>query len=95
MVGILSCGSVIRYLPHHEVRSRETRNGSAHPAAFLSGATRLRSAASIDYADDYKSMIATARVQPADARSILTGKQDTVKPVDGKSSRLCSFSMWQ
>jgi hypothetical protein len=40
-------------------------------------------------------MIATAPVQRADARSIFTGKQDTVKPVDGKSSRLCSFSMWQ
>src|SRR5450631_4536498 len=41
------------------------------------------------------SMMATARVQPADARSILTGKHDTVKPVDGNCSRLCSFSMWQ
>jgi hypothetical protein len=27
------------------------------------------------------------------ARSIFTGKQDTVKPVDGNCSRLCSFSM--
>ena len=44
---------------------------------------------------DQLSMIATARVQPADARSIFTGKQDTMKPVAGKSSRLCSFSMWQ
>ena len=43
----------------------------------------------------HSSMIATARVQPAEARSILTGKHDTAKPVDGKSSRLCSFSMWQ
>ena len=41
------------------------------------------------------SMIATARVQPAEARSILTGKHDTVNPVDGSCSRLCSFSMWQ
>ena len=41
------------------------------------------------------SMIATARVQPADARSILTGKHDTMKPVGGNCSRLCSFSMWQ
>src|SRR5580700_10297754 len=40
----------------------------------------------------YPSMIATARVQPAEARSILTGKHDTVKPVEGNSSRLCSFS---
>ena len=41
------------------------------------------------------STIATARVQPAEARSIFTGKQATVKPVDGSASRLCSFSMWQ
>src|ERR1700754_3419668 len=31
----------------------------------------------------HPSMIATARVQPADARSIFTGKHDTEKPVDG------------
>ena len=43
----------------------------------------------------YPSMIATARVQPAEARSILTGKHDTVNPLEGRSSRLCSFSMWQ
>ncbi len=43
----------------------------------------------------HPSMIATALVQPAEARSILTGKQDTVKPVDGNCSRWCSFSMWQ
>ena len=41
------------------------------------------------------SMIATARVQPAEARSIFMGKQATMKPVDGSASRLCSFSMWQ
>src|SRR6185312_3209276 len=41
------------------------------------------------------SMIATARVQPADARSIFTGKHDTMKPVGGSCSRLCSFSIWQ
>ena len=29
-------------------------------------------------------MIATARVQPAEARSIFTGKHEIVKPVDGK-----------
>jgi hypothetical protein len=40
-------------------------------------------------------MIATARVQRADARSIFTGKQATVNPVGGSASRLCSFSMWQ
>lgn len=39
--------------------------------------------------------IATARVQPAEPRSIFTGKQETMKPVDGKLSRLCSFSRWQ
>ena len=41
------------------------------------------------------SRMATARVQPAEARSILTGKHDTMKPVDGSCSRLCSFSIWQ
>ena len=45
--------------------------------------------------NSHPSSIATARVQPADARSIFTGKHDTVKPVDGSCSRLCSFSMWQ
>ncbi len=43
----------------------------------------------------HPSMMATARVQPAEALSILTGKHETVKPVDGNCSRLCSFSMWQ
>ena len=43
----------------------------------------------------HPSMIATARVQPAEARSILVGKQETVKPVDGSASRLCNFSIWQ
>ena len=33
--------------------------------------------------------------QPAEARSIFTGKQATMKPVDGSCSRLCSFSRWQ
>jgi hypothetical protein len=41
------------------------------------------------------SMIATARIQPAETRSILTGKHDTMNPVDSKNSRLCNFSMWQ
>ena len=41
------------------------------------------------------SRIATALVQPAEARSIFTGKHDTMNPVDGSCSRLCSFSMWQ
>ena len=31
-------------------------------------------------------MMATARVQPAEARSIFIGKQATVKPVDGSAS---------
>src|ERR1700739_1989856 len=41
------------------------------------------------------SRIAAARVQPAEARSIFTGKHETMNPVEGRSSRLCSFSMWQ
>jgi len=40
-------------------------------------------------------MIATARVHPADAFSIFTGKQLRMNPVEGSTSRLCSFSMWQ
>ena len=36
--------------------------------------------------------IATARVQPAEARWIFTGKQTTSKPSAGNCSRLCSFS---
>src|SRR5262249_43568013 len=43
----------------------------------------------------YQSMIATALVHPAEARSIFTGKHDTMNPVEGRSSRLCSFSRWQ
>ena len=43
----------------------------------------------------YPSRIATARVQPAEARSIFTGKHDTMNPVEGSCSRLFSFSMWQ
>ena len=43
----------------------------------------------------YSSKMATARVQPADAPLILTGKQETVNPVAGSSSRLPSFSIWQ
>lgn len=39
-------------------------------------------------AHDQSSMIATARVQPADAPLILCGKQLTVKPWDGSASRL-------
>ena len=40
-------------------------------------------------------MQATARVQPAEAALIFTGKQATMKPVDGRASRFDSFSMWQ
>jgi hypothetical protein len=62
--------------------SRRSRSGGAGASLVPDGAV-------------HPSMIATALVQPADARSIFTGKQDTVKPVDGNSSRLCSFSMWR
>jgi len=47
------------------------------------------------YSISYLSMMATARVQPADAPFILTGKQLTVKPDAGNASRLWSFSRWQ
>ncbi len=43
----------------------------------------------------HPSKIATALVQPAEARAILTGKQAIMKPCAGRLSRLCSFSMWQ
>ncbi len=43
----------------------------------------------------HASIMATARVQPAEAALILTGKQATMNPCGGKTSRLCSFSMWQ
>lgn len=35
-------------------------------------------------------MMATARVHPADARSIFTGKHEIVNPVEGNCSRLPS-----
>jgi hypothetical protein len=41
------------------------------------------------------SNIATARVQPAEAALIFTGKQHTMNPVAGSASRFDSFSMWQ
>src|SRR5258708_21925991 len=41
------------------------------------------------------SRMATARVQPAEAPRIFTGKQLMVNPVAGSASRLCSFSRWQ
>src|SRR2546425_2258747 len=46
-------------------------------------------------AADQRSTIATARVQPAEAPRIFTGKQAMVKPSPGSASRLCSFSRWQ
>ena len=73
------------------------RRNNAHAFGALQNASLIRRSRAGRFEDvaSHSSMIATARVQPAEARSILTGKQDTVKPLDGKSSRLCSFSMWQ
>ena len=63
----------------------ESRTGSRAPASdyilILSGFAV------------HSSTIATARVQPADARSIFTGKQETVKPVDGGDSN-CAISRY-
>src|SRR6267378_3689017 len=42
-----------------------------------------------------RSTMATARVQPAEAPRIFTGKHAMVKPSPGSASRLCSFSRWQ
>ena len=41
------------------------------------------------------SKIATARVHPAEAAWIFTGKQATSKPSAGSDSRLWSFSIWR
>ena len=38
------------------------------------------------------SRMATARVKPAEAPLMLTGKQHSEKPMAGSASRLCSFS---
>src|SRR4249919_3050825 len=43
----------------------------------------------------YPSRIGPRRVQAAETGLNLAGKHDTVKPVEGSCSRLCSFSMWQ
>ena len=59
------------------------------PARGLSSATNVASFVA------HPSMMATARVQPADAALILTGKHAIMNPVAGIASRLCSFSMWQ
>ena len=40
------------------------------------------------------SRMATARIHPALARSILTGKQLTMKPCGGSAARFASFSIW-
>jgi hypothetical protein len=51
---------------------------------------------SFSWRDSYGwSMIATARVQPAEAARTFTGKHDTTKPYGGSASKLCSFSRWQ
>jgi hypothetical protein len=42
-----------------------------------------------------QSMMATARVHPAEPPRTLTGKQLTMNPLAGSASRLCSFSIWQ
>ena len=66
-------------------------------ACGVDGADRPVAAAAEggEFHGGYSSMMATARVQPADAALIFTGKQATLNPWAGSSSRLCSFSMWQ
>src|SRR5277367_5497122 len=74
------------------------RHSTARPAPTLWGPVVNILLTTFDFGrftDSQSSMIATARVHPAEARSIFTGKQETVKPVAGSCSRLCSFSMWQ
>ena len=75
-------------------------DGSARAAArrFEWNSSRIDSTVGnypCDGATPHPSKMATARVQPAEAPRIFTGKQHTVKPSPGKASRLCSFSRWQ
>ena len=69
---------------HHESRTRKARAGRASEGVGAGAAGPPQS-----------SRMATARVQPAEAPRIFTGKQHTVKPSPGSASRLCSFSRWQ
>ncbi len=72
---------------------RSTARRLTHPAVLLRKGAGERMAG--DLCLFHSSKIATARVQPADAPLILKGKQETVKPVGGSTSRFASFSMWQ
>src|SRR5215470_7701345 len=67
------------------VLGRDARSRVSPGQPKVSAANRSLFVMSVD-----QSMIATARVQPAEAARILTGKQLTVKPLDGSASRLCS-----
>ena len=71
---------------------------SANAAAAISTLspryTRTAPASSVSHIRQPSSN-ATQRVHPAEAASILTGKQHTLKPDGGSLSRLVSFSMWQ
>ena len=44
---------------------------------------------------DIHYMSATTRENPAEPSLIFTGKQDTVNPVAGRTSKFASFSIWQ
>ena len=64
-----------------------------HPA--VQGRKAVEARRMTKLGERYSSTIATARVQPAEAPLIFTGKQAIENPVAGSASRLWSFSMWQ
>ena len=72
----------------HAVRQHEVR---AEGGERVRGVQRLE----IGAGEPHAGRMATARVQPADARCTFTGKALTRKPSAGSASRLCSFSIWQ
>src|SRR5690606_2338364 len=55
---------------------------------------RSLEAARADGQSEEQSRSATARIHPALARSIFTGKQLSVHPVGGRAARLVNFSIW-
>ena len=74
----------------------ESRFGKGrHPAALNFGHCLAYACARQFLPLRHDSTIATARVHPAEARAIFTGKHAIMKPCGGRLSRLCSFSIWQ
>ena len=74
-----------------KIGSRERFAGNQ----FISPGRRIPLTLEETHALAPSSRMATARVHPADAARIFMGKQATVNPTGGSTSRLCSFSRWQ